>query len=88
MFRDIDGGFLMSDTTDPAGTGDQLEPSTGLGTGGDDGPLDTSRGHADPAGFDDGDGIDSAAVDEPADGYRQPAAPDAEPPADPSAEPV
>lgn len=45
----------------------------------DDGPLDTSRGHADPAGFPDGDEIDSAAVEEDADGFAEPADPDAEP---------
>ncbi len=48
----------------------------------EDGPLDTSAGHADPAGFEDGDDIDSAAVDEPDDGFQQPADPDAEPPDD------
>lgn len=47
-----------------------------------DGPQDTA-GYADPVGFEDGDDIDSAAVDEPDDGYRQPADPAAEPPAEP-----
>lgn len=45
----------------------------------EDGPLDTSNGHADPAGFVDGDDIDSAAVDEPDDGFEPPAHPEAEP---------
>jgi hypothetical protein len=46
----------------------------------EEGQLDTSNGHADPAGFEDGDEIDSAAVDEPDDGF--------EPPADPGTEPT
>lgn len=46
---------------------------------GDDGPLDTTRGFADPAAFEDGDGIDSAAILEGDDGYQLPADPGAEP---------
>jgi hypothetical protein len=44
-----------------------------------DGPLDTTRGYADPGAFGDGDDIDSAAIDEDADGFQDPADPDAEP---------
>lgn len=40
---------------------------------------DTDLEYPDPAGFPDGDTIDSAAVDEPADGYQPPTEPEAEP---------
>jgi hypothetical protein len=69
VFRELEWGTGMTGTTD--------DDTTPAGAG--DGVLDTSRGHLDPAGFEDGDDIDSAAiVDDPAD-YQQPAEPAAEP---------
>lgn len=49
----------------------------------EDGPLDPSTGYPDPGGFEDGDDVDSAAVDEEPDGYEPPADPEAEPAAHP-----
>jgi hypothetical protein len=68
-------GDSMTGTTD--------DTATPADAGAGDGPLDTSRGHPDPAGFEDGDTIDSAAIDDDPADYQQPADPDAEPAGEP-----